>query len=255
MAGARGAGGPETARGDGRVGVFDVVRGFSVVSMVGFHLCYDLAYLAGASLPWFSGALMYAWRCSISWAFLFVAGCMCTLSRSNWRRGGVYALFAALIFLVTWVAGVDVPISFGIIFCMAASTLLYAVLERLGAAPRGYAAAAVLVVLFLLSLNVPWGTFGIGPISVGLPRGPYDTGALAWLGFPSASFSSGDYYPMLPYTLLYLAGASCAAVWTRRGYPAWAREAHVAPLTWAGRHALLVYVIHQPLLLLACGLV
>ena len=34
----------------GRIGVFDLVRGFSVISMVLFHLCYDLKFIAGAQL-------------------------------------------------------------------------------------------------------------------------------------------------------------------------------------------------------------
>ena len=38
-----------------RVRFFDSLRGLSILSMVGFHLCYDLRYLAGLSLPWFQG--------------------------------------------------------------------------------------------------------------------------------------------------------------------------------------------------------
>ena len=37
----------------GRVCVFDLVRGLSVISMVAFPLCYDLRYIMGAELPWF----------------------------------------------------------------------------------------------------------------------------------------------------------------------------------------------------------
>ena len=80
-----------------RIGIFDAVRGFSVISMVLFHLCYDLRFLAGVGLPWFASPLQDIWRASISWTFLFVAGCMCTLSRSNLRRGLTYGAVALAI--------------------------------------------------------------------------------------------------------------------------------------------------------------
>lgn len=102
-----------------RVRFFDSLRGLSVLSMVGFHLCYDLRYLAGLSLPWFQGTFQDIWRATISWAFLFLAGVMSSYSRNNYRRAAKYGLFALAIFAVTAIAAVDDAISFGIIFCMA----------------------------------------------------------------------------------------------------------------------------------------
>ena len=141
-----------------RVHIFDAARGFSVVSMVLFHYCYDLKFISGVPLEWFAPPLQDIWRASISWAFLFIAGCMCAHSRGNLRRGGIYMAFALLIFVVTTIAAVDVPISFGIIFCMAACTLLEWVLEKMRLSPNGYAAAVILFVVFLLLLlpAFPW---------------------------------------------------------------------------------------------------
>ena len=233
----------------GRIGVFDVVRGFSVISMVLFHLCYDLRFIAGVPLSWFAPPLQDVWRASISWTFLFVAGCMCPLSHNNLRRGLTYSGAALAVWAVTSVVSVDTPISFGIIYCMAACTLVAWALARLGALPRGRAAAAVLVILFLSLQGLPHGVIGLGPFVLELPRTLYQTPCLAWLGLPGAGFVSGDYYPLLPYLCMYLAGAALGWGWARRGYPAWAREARVGPLSFVGRHALLVYVVHQPVLL------
>lgn len=118
-----------------RVRFFDSLRGLSVLSMVGFHLCYDLRYLAGLSLPWFQGTFQDVWRASISWVFLFLAGVMSSYSRNNYRRAAKYGLFALAIFAVTAIAAVDDAISFGIIFCMAACTLVTAILETLRIRP------------------------------------------------------------------------------------------------------------------------
>lgn len=243
--------GSDSPRG-GRIGVFDLVRGLSVVSMVLFHLCYDLRFIVGADLSWFAPPLQDVWRCSISWTFLFVAGCMCPLSRNNLRRAGQYGAVALAIWVVTSLAAVDIPISFGIIYCMAVCTLVAWVLERLGLRPRGRAAAVVLLLAFLALQGLADGHVGIGPLTVTLPESLYATPWLSWLGLPGPGFASGDYYPLLPYLMIYLCGASLGTLWSSCGYPEWARRARVAPLNFVGRHALAVYVAHQPLILAGC---
>lgn len=238
-----------------RVRVFDALRGFSVLSMMGFHLCYDLRYLYGLPMAWFSPPLVDVWRASISWTFLFVAGCMCVFSRSNLRRGLVYGAFALLIFVATSVAAADVPISFGIIFCMSACTLAYALLERLRLAPRGPVAGSILLALFVMCLGVTRGHVGVGPLTVELPASLYATDYLSWLGFPGPTFESGDYYPVLPYLLMYLSGASFNAWWKGLGYPERLRRRVSRPLEFVGRHALAFYVVHQPLFLALLAIV
>lgn len=254
--------GSESARPAGRRRIhgYDVIRGFSVVSMVGFHLCYDLAFIEGVSLPWFRPPFQDVWRASISWTFLLVAGMMCSHSRSNLRRAARYLCVAAAIYVVTLVAAVDTPISYGIIYCMGVSTfvamVLGALLDKVGASQRGArtitVCTVILVVAFLFCLEVPQGRFGLGQFggpSVAVPLGPYRSGLLSWLGFPGPTFASGDYYPPLPNTLLYLAGVCIGRLVALRGEPTWLERLSCRPLEWVGRHALPVYVLHQPVLL------
>lgn len=238
-----------------RIGAFDALRGFSVVSMVLFHLCYDLVVLASVEISWFAPPLMDVWRASISWTFLFVAGCMCALSRDNLRRGLEYACVALGIYVVTSVAAVDTPISFGIIYCMSACTLVAWLLSRVGALPRGHVAACLLFLCFLALLPLHEGHVGLGGASVALPDCLSSATGFAWLGLPDPGFASGDYYPLLPYLMLYLAGVAMGRAWSDAGWPRWAVELDVTPLNLVGRHALLVYVAHQPVLLLVCSLV
>lgn len=237
----------------GRVRLFDAVRGFSVVSMVGFHLCYDLRFISHIPLAWFAPPFQDVWRASISWVFVFVAGCMCAFSRSNLRRSGLYLGVALVVFVATSVAAVDDPISFGIIFCMGACTLVEWLLERMGLSPRGYVAAAVLFAVFLMLLGLPNGHVGIGSWEVSVPSAMYSTPWFSWLGFPGPHFVSGDYYPVLPYVLLYLSGTACCARWKEQGFARRLYEPVCRPLEFVGRHSLLVYIIHQPVLLLLTG--
>lgn len=241
---------------DRRIRALDALRGLSVVSMVLFHLCYDLRNLSGVGLPWFDGLLQDLWRASISWTFLLIAGAMCAQSRSNLRRALRYLTCATLVFAASLVAGVDTPISFGIIFCMGASTLVAWLLSKLGL-PRGcLAEAGALLLAFLLTLGLPSGTVGVGRLALEVPRALYSTPWLSWLGFPGPGFVSGDYYPLLPYALLFLVGASLGGRRAHhRGYPEWTYASLCPPLELVGRHALVVYLLHQPLILLALGLV
>lgn len=180
-----------------RVHGYDVIRGLAVISMVGFHFCYDLATLKGASIPWFRPPFQDVWRASISWTFLIVAGVMCSYSRSNLRRGVRYLVLALVIFAVTTIAAVDTPISFGIIYCMGASTLCAWALDSVGAFPRGprglALGALVFAMLFFLCLGVPSGTIGFAPFGgpfLRLTRVPLELAGISW-----ASFQLGGLLP------------------------------------------------------------
>ena len=223
--------------------------------MVGFHLCYDLKYLYGYDLSWFAPPLQDIWRCSISWTFLFVAGCMCALSRDNLRRALRYAAFAVAVFAVTSIASVDAPISFGIIYCMSACTFVAWILERLHASPKGPVAAGVLFACFVALLGVTRRHLGIGPLTLTLPSWPYETDLFAWLGMPGHSFVSGDYYPLLPYLALYLAGSAMGRWWKEHGFPTVAYTCGCRPLEVVGMHPLIIYALHQPAILALLWLV
>lgn len=223
-----------------RIAFFDSVRGFTIISMVAFHAAYDAAYLYGFGIPWFTNPIIQTvWRSSISWVFLALAGWMTSLSHNNLKRGGVYAVAAGAVFLATSIAGVDTPISFGIIYCMAACTLLYAATAPL--LNRFPAAAGLISCLVLFAATYT------------LPHTTYPVESLAWLGFPSASFVSGDYYPLLPNVFLYLAGAFAARWFDQHhasGYPMWMMRADAPFLSMIGKLSLPIYLVHQPLLIL-----
>ncbi len=238
-----------------RIHGFDIARGAAVVSMIAFHTMYDLVSYEGLEAPWFWGVPGDIWRASISWTFLLLAGRMFSISSSNWRRSARYLLVAALIFAVTALVAIDVPVSFGIIFCMGASTLIFALAQRLGARFSHPSLAVVLGVLFLLCLEVPHGRFGIGALSVELPHALYATPWLSWLGFPGGGFASGDYYPILPYTLLYGVGVVWGYCVSSENAPQWFLDARCRPLEYLGRHSLPIYVFHQVAILAVLWLV
>lgn len=152
-----------------RITVFDTIRGFTMLSMAGFHTCYDLAYLYGWKMPWFTQTIFQdIWRASISWVFLVIAGWMCTLSRNNIKRAAKYAAAALVVWIATTLVSVDDSVNFGIIFCMAACTAIVAlarpVLDRVPAAWG----ITICLIFFACTWSIPKAVYPI----------PY----LAWLG-------------------------------------------------------------------------
>ncbi len=225
--------------------------------MVLFHAVYDLVFIAGV-IPsnLFFTTPVNIWRASISWTFLLIAGAMCTFSRSNYRRAGIYLIVALGIYRVTSLIDASVEISYGIIYCMGFCTLFAACLSSLGFSPQGYAWAAAFFIAFLLALSVPNGAISLFGIQIArIPRAIYHTGLFSWLGFPGPDFISADYYPPIPYFFLYLAGWSLGLTWKREGYthPLW--RFSIAPLEAVGRYALPIYVLHQPVLLLVAHVI
>ena len=257
-----------------RVRGYDVLRGISVISMVAFHACYDIVYLWDIRLGWFRSPLQDVWRASISWCFLLIAGIMCSYSRNNLKRALKYLVVAAIIWIATTLIAVDTPISYGIIYCMGFSSLLAWALNELLRKKRDACAiepdglvshpsndsksieltflAAMLLLAFLLTLEVPQGRLGLGSLGgpyITLPTGLYKTEVLNWLGFPGPSFASGDYYPPIPYSLLFLVGSALGLNMKLHGVPSILNKIRCAPLEWIGRHALEIYVVHQPIVL------
>lgn len=239
----------------GRLRTVDALRGATIISMVLFHWCYDLRYLSGVPLPFFQPPLQDVWRATISWTFLFIAGWMCSHSRSPTRRAARYLLVALFVYLATSLARLDAPIRFGIIYCMGASTLVAGLALRAGLLDGRWWQTAVLLVLFVMLLRLPEGSLGVGALALRLPRAFYDTPYLSWLGFPGPHFVSGDYYPLLPFCLMYLVGANVGVMLERHALPTWVYERGFGPLALIGRHPLLIYLLHQPLLLVLASLV
>lgn len=135
-----------------RITIFDTVRGFTMLSMAGFHACYDLAYLYGWDMPWFTETVFQdIWRASISWVFLFIAGWMCTLSRNNVKRALKYAAAALVVWIATTLVSVDDSVNFGIIYCMAACTAVVALTRPLLQKLPGSWGIAACLVLFALT--------------------------------------------------------------------------------------------------------
>ena len=63
----------------GRYALLDELRGLDLLSMIGYHACWDLIFLFGMSAAWYTGWQGHLWQQSICW----VSFC-CLASACRW---------------------------------------------------------------------------------------------------------------------------------------------------------------------------
>ena len=87
-----------------------------------------------------------------------------------------------------------------------------------------------------------------------LPAFLYGSKYLSFIGFMSDGFFSADFFPLIPWLFLFLFGYYLWR-WIRlRGWDPLFRF-NIPALSFIGRHSLVIYLIHQPLLYVLCALI
>jgi uncharacterized membrane protein len=249
----------------GRWDALDAARGLAVLAMVAFHLTWDLGHFGyiAASIPW--SAPVKGFGHAIAFSFLFIAGVSLTLAhregvhwRAFWRRLAIVAGAAGMVSLGTYIVFPNAFVFFGILHCIAAASLL-----SVGFLFLPPPAAVVAGALFIAAPH-----FLASPF--------FDSAWLQWLGLSTTEPLTQDWRPLFPWAGAMLLGVAAGRLLlSRRGRapapaeksiaPAdeplsWLRSdralskeetKRVAPLGYIGRHSLLIYLAHQPLLFAA----
>lgn len=226
-----------------RIWELDLLRGVFILAMVAIHLITDLVYvfdIIDLTDPFLKGIYTLSTR----WGgilFILLSGICVNFSSHPVRRGLVVTGCGLLVTGVS--AGMyllgfldqSILIWFGILHCLGVSMVLWPVFKRLH----------------------PAALLGIGIImaAAGLYLEAFVRVDHFWLipfGVLSPTFSSADYFPLLPNFGYFLVG-SALGKWF---YP---KRQTLFPgvddtgliirfFTFFGRNSLLVYLLHQPLL-------
>ena len=90
--------------------------------------------------------------------------------------------------------------------------------------------------------------FGEG-LRIMLPKVWYRNYLTTYLGFPFPQFYSTDYFSIFPWIFLFLTGFYLWGIFERNNW--WHNpilQIKVPILNFLGRHSLLIYLIHQPVI-------
>lgn len=226
----------------------DFFRGIAIVSMVAFHFIWDIDYLGLGEFELYSGGLFF-FAHAIGTAFLLLVGISLSLSHSRINeemtaseihnkyltRGLKIFSLGLLISFITWLILGDRFVAFGVLHCIGLSIILAIPFLRYRTLNLVLGSSIVVIGILLggVTLDTPW---------------------FLWLGLESAGFVSVDYFPLLPWFGVVLLGLGLGNFL----YPEYARRVRLIdrgglsilkPICTMGRHSLLIYLVHQPLLI------
>lgn len=206
--------------------------------MIAWHFINDLTLVHIIPPPFLRTPLMELLRYAIVGSFIAISGVCARLSKRPLRRGLIVLAAALLVSAVTYLIGA--PVYWGILHLLGVCMLLYAAAsKRWEALPEIYACGAALLI-FALTFMLPI------RVRVGVPF-------LFPFGLRTAAFASADYYPLLPWGALFFAAAAAGE---RLGDMPPEKKYASAPraLAWLSRRSLLIYLVHQPVLLALAAL-
>ncbi len=231
-----------------RVHLMDELRGVLIIGVVLYHLLYDLAVLFPVGIPWMFSSWMNGARNVCTGTLIAISGISCHYTRSNLRRGLRTFGLGMLLTVVTALFMPSQLIIFGILHFFGAMMLLYALLQPLLEKIPAMAGIIGCVLLFLLTWTVFSGFIRLPGMTVYLPDFLYNKPLLFPLGFACQGIASADYYPLMPWGFLFLAGSFFGRYVRGDRLPEFCYRSHLPRLAWVGSHTMAIYLIHQPVI-------
>lgn len=269
----------ERARGK-RIWELDFLRGFTIILMCIDHMMFDLAAIFQKAWAAKGGAAALIakfarlwWSHDASWigatrdvvqiialcVFFGLCGGSTIFSRDNLTRAMKTMIAAAVITLGTYLAAsLDIieeadVITFGVLHMLSFATLIVAGVYKLTrlAKEKGdlvFFAVSVLLAGLVFLLDYLLGRMDLTPDR-----------SLMWLheGFTQPAWNGGDYFPLLPYLGYAFGGAAVVTLFYSVGKSRMPRldASWNIPFLAAGKHTLLIVVLHQVVFMLGLALV
>lgn len=216
-----------------RIDSIDALRGLAVVLMVLHHFFYDLVEFLDAPEWLFSNPVFDKLHYVFAGIFIGLCGVSSRFSRSNLKRGFITLIAAGIITVVTYL--IDMPIIFGVLHLLAFCMLFYGLTGKLWEALPKWIMPIFTVAGTVISA---WCVSNIEIESKNL-----------WIfGWTYDGFVSYDYFPLLPWIFVFLFGTWLGCYIKEQKFPRWFYTARIPVLPKIGRQALIIYLLHQPVL-------
>jgi len=236
-----------------RIEIIDGLRGLAVVMMVIHHMLYNLAAFLGA--PWwvFTNPVFDFLQYIFIGLFLFLSGVSSRFSRSNVKRGLIAIALAIGISVVTYIMGM--PIWFGILHLLGICMVFFGLTRKLwDLIPR--IASPIIFIPLIVASALARAQLALTSESLkvrnllailGWPQlDKFDVTLLPW--HEAFVFVSFDYQPLLPWLFVFLLGTWAGIYIRERKLPESFYEKKVPFFPIVGRKALVIYVLHQPVM-------
>lgn len=236
-----------------RYHLLDGIRGIVLLSMIAYHFSWNMVYMYGAKWPWYRSTGAYIWQQSICWTFILLSGFCWSMGKQPLKRGLMVFGGGLLVTAVTLAVMPQNRVVFGVLTCIGSSMLLLIPLHKILRKIPAEVGLLAGFAAFLFTRNINRGFFGFESWNLAaLPRGLYQNLFTAYLGMPAADFYSTDYFSLIPWFFLFVAGYFLYGVCKKRDFFEWeVLQKKIPFFDFLGKHSLLVYLLHQPILYLA----
>ncbi|MDD1701414.1 MAG: DUF1624 domain-containing protein [Methanoregula sp.] len=236
---------------DGRYQEIDLFRGIAILMMIVFHTVFDLSFFALIPFNVSEGFWRY-FAYATATLFLLVAGISLTISHDRaaqyLNRGGLVKKFlirgagifacGLLVTVATWWYLHEGYVIFGILHLIGIAVMLSPLFFRFRTWNAIIGLVFIVLGWFFATVPGPAGllVFGIHPLT----------------------FWSVDYTPIFPWMGIILIGMAAGEFF----YPGGNRKFQfpdlpqpvITPVTFLGRHSLVMYLVHQPVIILVLAL-
>jgi uncharacterized membrane protein len=241
--------------GPNRIGLIDEIRGLAILGMLAVHGCFYYEMIFGSQLGFTEDPIFRFVAIAGGGLFIFISGVSCSFAKSNVRRGLVclgFGLAISLGTLILW-KGLNQPstfIFFGILHLLGVSMILFGLTEKIVKKTEPWAGMAVSGGLFALSYLMVYRDLWESPLLLfGPMRKLFQWNFLYFFGYPNWSyFPPVDFYPLLPWTLLFFAGGFAGILVVKHWPPKWITQTHSRFLVFCGQHTLFIYLVHPIIL-------
>ena len=245
---------PNLYPGRKRLPLFDMLRGAALVSMLAYHFLYDVNIVGGADPGWAARPAVMLWQKLGAGLFILISGMCFMLGGARWQNGAKLLACGLAVTAATYIFMPQQLIVCGVLTFMGAALLVTLALSAwLQKTPLVWGLPFCLAG-YALTSNIAGGAAQLcGRTLWRWPQALYRDG-MALLGFHGGDFYSADYVPLLPNIFIYWLGLYLVSL-MRVFAPQLAFYGDWRWLTWLGRHSLIIYLLHQPLLLALAQLV
>jgi uncharacterized membrane protein len=223
--------------------LLDLMRGIAILAMVIFHVGWDLYYFGFSPVDVTTDPGWVVFQIAILTTFLWLVGAGLWLGhgagirwRAFWRRWLMIVVAALLVTAGTLWLLPDYFVFFGVLHAIALFSLIALPLLRLPA--LGQLAIGAAVVALSFSFTNP----------------AFTDRTLAWIGFWPVSPPTSDVVPIFPWFGVVVLGIAefrllAASTFGRRLLALNSNLPIARGLAFLGRWSLLIYLVHQPLII------
>ncbi len=229
--------------------LLDSIRGITLISMMIYHAVWDIVYIFGADWAWYESELAHIWQQSICWCFILLSGFCWSLGSKKLKRALTVLVAGCLVSVVTLIFMPRQAIMYGVLTLLGSCMLFMIPLDKVLKKCHPVWGAVLSFSVFILFKKVNRGILSIGSLELmRLPDSLYANSFTTYLGFTAPGFRSTDYFSMLPWFFLFLTGYFIYGIVEKQELLKYLKGWKSVVTAWIGRHSLLIYMLHQPVI-------